>query len=90
MQAGRIDEKLEQLLRVIEQVHEHIIGERQVKNEDKLPSAHEPDIDAIVRGKTEADPPRTSRGCLSTLLAHGQIKGKLYEISKIAAIFSHR
>jgi hypothetical protein len=57
-QAGRIiaciDEKLEQMPKVIEQAHERIIGERQVKNEDKVLSAHEPDIDVIVRGKAGA------------------------------------
>ena len=51
---ARIDEKLEQLPKVIEQAHERIIGERQVKNEDKILSAHEPDIDVIVRGKSGA------------------------------------
>lgn len=57
-QAGRIivrmDEKLEQLPKVIEQAHERIIGERQVKNDDKILSAHECDIDVIVRGKAGA------------------------------------
>ena len=51
---ARIDEKLEQLPKVIEQAHERIIGERQVKNDDKVLSAHEPDIDVIVRGKAGA------------------------------------
>ena len=51
---ARIDDKLEQLPKVIEQAHERIIGERQVKNEDKILSAHEPDIDVIVRGKSGA------------------------------------
>ena len=50
----RMDEKLGQLPKVIEQAHKRIIGERQVKNDDKLLSAHEPDIDVIVRGKTAA------------------------------------
>lgn len=57
-QAGRIidriNEKLEQLPKVIEQAHERIIGERQVANQDKILSAHEPDIDVIVRGKAGA------------------------------------
>lgn len=50
----RMDGKLELLPQVIEQAHERIIGERQVKNEDKILSAHEPDIDVIVRGKAGA------------------------------------
>ena len=58
VQAGRIiariDEKLEQLPKVIEQAHERIIGERQVNNKDKILSTHEPDIDVIVRGKAGA------------------------------------
>ncbi len=50
----RIDEKLEQLPRVIEQAHERIIGERQVANQDKIISVYEPEIDVIVRGKAGA------------------------------------
>jgi len=50
----RIDEKLEQLPKVIEQAHERIIGERAVANKDKILSAHESDIDVIVRGKAGA------------------------------------
>jgi len=51
---ARMDEKLDLLPKVIEQAHERIIGERQVKNENKILSAHEPDIDVIVRGKAGA------------------------------------
>ena len=51
---NRIDQKLEQLPKVIEQAHERIIGERQVKNKDKILSAHELDIDVIKRGKAGA------------------------------------
>ena len=51
---ARIDEKLEQLPKVIEQAHERIIGERQVANKDKMLSAHESEIDVIVRGKAGA------------------------------------
>ena len=51
---ARIDEKLELLPKVIEQAHERIIGGRQVKNEEKILSAHESDIDVIVRGKAGA------------------------------------
>jgi hypothetical protein len=50
----RIDEKLDLLPQVIDQAHKRIIGERQVKNEDKILSAHERDIDVIVRGKAGA------------------------------------
>ena len=39
---------------MIKQAHERIISERQVKNEEKILSAHEPDIDVIVRGKAGA------------------------------------
>jgi hypothetical protein len=51
---ARMDEKLDLLPKVIDQAHERIIGERQVKNADKILSAHEPDIDVIVRGKAGA------------------------------------
>ena len=51
---ARMDEKLELLPKVIRQAHERIIGERQVKNEKKILSVHEPDIDVIVRGKAGA------------------------------------
>lgn len=50
----RMDEKLELLPKVIEQAHERIIGERPVKNAEKILSAHEADIDVIVRGKAGA------------------------------------
>ena len=49
-----MDEKLEQLPKVIEQAHERIIGERQIANKKKILSAHDPDIDVIVRGKAGA------------------------------------
>ena len=49
-----IDEKLEQLPKVIKQAHERIIGERQLANKDKILSVYEPDIDVIVRGKAGA------------------------------------
>lgn len=48
---ARIDEKLDLLPQVIQQAHERIIGGRKVENADKILSAHEPDIDVIVRGK---------------------------------------
>jgi hypothetical protein len=51
---ARMDEKLALLPKVIQQAHERIIGGRLLKNEDKILSAHEPDIDVIVRGKADA------------------------------------
>jgi len=51
---SRMDEKLDLLPKVIDQAHERIIGGRQVNNEDKILSAHEADIDVIVRGKAGA------------------------------------
>lgn len=51
---NRIDKSLDLLPKVIKQAHERIIGERLLKNEDKILSAHESDIDVIVRGKAGA------------------------------------
>ena len=48
---GRIDNVLEQLPAAIHQAHERLIGERQVKNEEKILSLYEPDVRVIVRGK---------------------------------------
>ncbi len=45
-----MDGMLEQIPQVMKQAHE-IIGGRQVKNEEKILSAYEPEIDVIVRGK---------------------------------------
>lgn len=47
----RIDEKLTLLPEVIKQAHERIIGGRKLKSKDKILSAHEREIDVIVRGK---------------------------------------
>ena len=47
----RIDRKLEQLPKVIKQAHERIIGGRQVSNNKKILSIHEPDVHVLVRGK---------------------------------------
>jgi hypothetical protein len=47
----RMDEKLALLPEVIDQAHERIIGGRAVPAAEKILSAHEPDIDVIVRGK---------------------------------------
>jgi IS5 family transposase len=51
----RIDGILEQLPRVRKQAHERIIGERQVKNEDKILSLYERETRIIVRGKAGAE-----------------------------------
>ncbi len=39
----------------MKQAHERIIGGRQVKNEEKILSAYEPEIDVIVRGKADRE-----------------------------------
>ena len=51
----RLDGMLEQLPAAITQAHERIIGERPVKNADKMLSLYEPDLHVIVRGKAEAE-----------------------------------
>lgn len=43
------------LPQAVKQAHERIIGERQVKNKDKILSLHETDIHIIVRGKSGAE-----------------------------------
>jgi len=48
---AHIDEKLTLLPKVIKQAHERIIGGRLVSNNEKILSAHEPDIHTLVRGK---------------------------------------
>ena len=48
---ARIDNVLEKLPAAIHQAHERLIGERQVKNADKILSLYEPDVRVIVRGK---------------------------------------
>lgn len=47
----RIEGKLAQVPEVIHQAHERIIGERLIKNSEKILSVHEPDVHVIVRGK---------------------------------------
>ncbi len=51
----RMDGMLEQIPQVMKQAHERIIGGRQVKNEEKILSAYEPEIDVIVRGKADRE-----------------------------------
>jgi hypothetical protein len=52
---ARIDGVLEQLPQAVKQAHERIIGERVVKNADKILSLYEPDLHVIVRGKAGAE-----------------------------------
>jgi hypothetical protein len=52
---GRLERVLEQLPAAIEQAHERIIGERPVKNADKILSLYEPDLHVVVRGKADAE-----------------------------------
>jgi len=51
----RIDNVLEKLPQAIEQAHERIIGERRVKNADKLLSLYEDDVHVLIRGKADAE-----------------------------------
>jgi len=48
---GRVDRMLAQVGAVIVQAHERIIGERAMPNASKILSAHESDLQVIVRGK---------------------------------------
>lgn len=58
-QTARIQErmecKLKQLPRVVQQAHERIIGERQVKSADKILSVHEDNLHVMVRGKASGE-----------------------------------
>jgi len=51
----RLDGVIEQIPMAIKQAHERIIGERKVKNADKILSLYESDIHVIVRGKADAE-----------------------------------
>ena len=51
----RIDNVLEKLPKAIEQAHERIIGERRVKNTEKILSLYEDDVHVMVRGKANAE-----------------------------------
>ena len=53
--AGRIGSVLEQLPAAIRQAHERIIGERQVKNDEKILSLYEEHAAVYVRGKAGAE-----------------------------------
>jgi hypothetical protein len=52
---GRIDTILERLPHAIRQAHERIVGERQLKNEEKIPSLYEGRAAVYVRGKAGAE-----------------------------------
>lgn len=55
MLKGKLTDILEQVDAVIHQAHERIIGERRMKNNEKILSLYEPDLHVIVRGKTGAE-----------------------------------
>ena len=52
---GRIDNVIGQLPEAIKQGHERIIGNRKVKNSEKILSLYESEVDVIVRGKASAE-----------------------------------
>lgn len=51
----RLEQVIEQLPAAIKQAHERIIGGRQVKNEDKILSLYDENVEVIVRGKAGAE-----------------------------------
>ena len=51
----RLDNVLSQLPTALHQAHERIIGERLVKNQDKILSLYEPDVQVVVRHKAGAE-----------------------------------
>ena len=51
----RLDNVLSQLPAAPHQAHERIMGERLVKNEDKILSLYEPDVQVVVRHKAGAE-----------------------------------
>jgi len=55
LEQARIETILAALPVAIKQAHERIIGERLVKNEEKLISLYEPHASVIVRGKAGAE-----------------------------------
>jgi hypothetical protein len=52
---ARMEKMLSQIPKVIKQAHERIIGDRLVKNEDKILSVYEEDIHVIKRGKASGE-----------------------------------
>lgn len=51
----RIKNILDQLPQAVYAAHERIIGERRIKNKDKILSLYDPDINVLVRGKAGAE-----------------------------------
>jgi len=51
----RLESVIEQLPAAIKQAHERIIGGRRVRNEDKILSLYDSDVEVIVRGKAGAE-----------------------------------
>ena len=51
----RLEKVIKQLPAAIKQAHERIIGGRQVKNEDKILSLYDENVQVIVRGKAGAE-----------------------------------
>lgn len=51
----RIEGVLEQLPAAIDQAHDRIIGGRKRPNKDKILSLYDPDVEVIVRGKSNAE-----------------------------------
>jgi hypothetical protein len=52
---GRLNKIIEQIPKAVKQAHERIIGERSVKNKDKILSLHESEIHVIVRRKSGSE-----------------------------------
>ncbi|QBG48560.1 hypothetical protein EGM51_14540 [Verrucomicrobia bacterium S94] len=52
---NRMQHVLDILPQAIHQAHERIIGERRIKNADKILSLYEDDIHVLVRGKSDAE-----------------------------------
>ena len=50
----RLDNVLEQIPAAVHQAHERIIGERRIKNEEKILSLYDENINVLVRKKAEA------------------------------------
>jgi hypothetical protein len=51
----RVNGILEQLPKAMKLAHDRIIGERRIKNEDKILSLYEPDVHVLIRGKAGAE-----------------------------------
>jgi hypothetical protein len=59
IEARVVEEKitniLEKLPKAMKLAHDRIIGERRIKNEDKILSLYEPDVHVLIRGKAGAE-----------------------------------